>query len=83
MKQTFIHSIVNRLKIQFERLDAYLERKAKLKEPLKLPATMTAEDAIDFMWKRYFGDECVLDTGSSEQAYPMMIDRFCKLIDRS
>lgn len=81
MKKTFFHRVVNCLNDYFEKLNGELEHKAKLKEPLNLPTTMTAEESMSFLWERYFGDECVIDTGPAIQAYPIMVERICKFID--
>lgn len=81
MKKTLIHKIVGCLRDYFENLNDELEKKAKLKEPLNLPNTMTSDEAMSFLWKRYFGDEYVIDTGPAIQAYPIMVERICKFID--
>lgn len=81
MKKTLVHRIVSCLKDYFEKLNVELEHNAKLKETLNLPSTMTSTEAMSFLWERYFGDECVIDTGPAIQAYPIMVERICKFID--
>lgn len=81
MKQSIAHKVVSKLKDYFEQLNEKMERNAKLKDPLNLPAVMSAEEALNFLYERYFGDEYVMDTGPAVQAYPIMVKKICWYID--
>lgn len=83
MKISIWHRMIRGLKDFLAGIDEELDRKAKLKEPLTLPSTMTAEEALDFLYHRYFGDECVMDTGPAIQAYPIMVRKICWYIDNN
>ena len=77
-----LHRAVRYVKEHIDKLDEDLEYREMLRKPLDLPETMTAEEAMDFLWKRYFRDKCVIDTGPAIQAYPEMVRQFCEFIDR-
>ena len=78
---TIVHKAVKCIKEYLEQVDKELEHKAQLKEPFTLPATMTAEEALCFIYYRYFGDEPTIDTGPAIQSYPVMANKICHYID--
>lgn len=76
-----MHKAIKWLKVKLESIDKVLERRAELKVQPKLPSSMTAEEALNFVYHRYFGDEAVIDTGPAVQAYPRMAEKICWYAD--